>query len=87
MALYYYCGDRVKYGLLSKNLFQRKQQHGDCENFRVAIKFYDKEQLLVLTWNKKHLSKPVVSIKYPLEKQFLAAATFEGLRVHFFEGP
>ena len=28
LALYYYCGDKVKYGLLSKNLFQRKQQHG-----------------------------------------------------------
>ena len=27
LALYYYCGDKVKYGLLSKNLFQRKQQH------------------------------------------------------------
>ena len=28
LALYYYCGDNVKYGLLSKNLLQRKQQHG-----------------------------------------------------------
>ena len=28
LPLYYYCGDKVKYGLLSKNLFQRKQQHG-----------------------------------------------------------
>ena len=28
LALYYYCGDKVKYGLLSKNVFQRKQQHG-----------------------------------------------------------
>ena len=26
LALYYYCEDKVKYGLLSKNLFQRKQQ-------------------------------------------------------------
>ena len=28
LALCYYCGDKVKNGLLSKNLFQRKQQHG-----------------------------------------------------------
>ena len=28
LALYYYCGVKVKYGLLSKNLFQRKQQDG-----------------------------------------------------------
>ena len=28
LALYYYCRDKVKYGLLSKNLFQRKQQRG-----------------------------------------------------------
>ena len=27
LSLYYYCGDKVKYWLLSKNLFQRKQQH------------------------------------------------------------
>ena len=25
LALYYYCGDKVKYGLLSNNLFQKKQ--------------------------------------------------------------
>ena len=28
LALHYYCGDKVKYGLHSKNLFQRKQEHG-----------------------------------------------------------
>ena len=27
LALYYYCGDKIKYGLFSKNLLQRKQQH------------------------------------------------------------
>ena len=27
-VLHCYCGDMVKYGLLSKHLFQRKQQHG-----------------------------------------------------------
>ena len=43
LALYYYCWDNVKYGLLSKNLFQRKQQHGSWENFIVAINFYEKQ--------------------------------------------
>ena len=47
-------GDKVKYGRFSKTLFQRKQQHGGSENFRVAMNFYEKQQLLVLTWNKKH---------------------------------
>ena len=28
LALHYYCGDKVKYRFLSKNLFQRKKQHG-----------------------------------------------------------
>ena len=28
LALYCYCGDNVKYALLSKTSFQRKQQHG-----------------------------------------------------------
>ena len=28
LTLYCYCGDNVKYRLLSKNLFQKKQQHG-----------------------------------------------------------
>ena len=58
LALCYYCGDKVKYGLLSKKLFQRKQQLGGWENWSVAINFYEKQQLLVLTWNKKiHPSK------------------------------
>ena len=83
--MYYYCGDNVKYGLLSKKLFQRKQQHGGWENFTVTISFYEKQWLLVLTWNKIHLSKQVVSIIYTLEKTFLAAATFEGLWVLSFQ--
>ena len=79
LPLCYYCGDKVKYGLPSKNLFQRKQQHDGQEYFSVAINFYEKPQLLVLTWNKKHSSKQVVSVTHTLVKKFLAAATFEGL--------
>ena len=33
LALCYYCGDNVKYGLLSKKLFQRKEKHDSWENF------------------------------------------------------
>ena len=32
-----------------------------------------------MTWNKKHLSKPVVSTLYTLWKNVFAAATFKGL--------
>ena len=28
LALHSYCGDNVKYGVLSKHLFQIKRQHG-----------------------------------------------------------
>ena len=28
LALHFYCGDNVKYGLLSRHLFQRKNEHG-----------------------------------------------------------
>ena len=28
LTLYYYCRDNLKYGLLAKNLSQRKQEHG-----------------------------------------------------------
>ena len=28
LELHCYCGDTVKYGLISKHLFQRKQQYG-----------------------------------------------------------
>ena len=41
LALYFYWGDNVSYGLLSENLFQRKQQHGGWEH-GVTINFYEK---------------------------------------------
>ena len=43
---------------------------------KVTINFYKKQNLLVITWNKKYLSKQVMSITYTLEKTLLAAATF-----------
>ena len=43
---------------------------------KVTINFYKKQSVLVITWNKKYLSKQVMSITYTLEKTFLAAATF-----------
>ena len=39
------------------------------------------DKLLEKTWNRKHNSKLVASITYTLEKNFFAAATFEGLSV------
>ena len=52
--------------------------------FRVMKNFYKKQCLPVITWNKKHSLKKVISITYTPEKMFFAAATFEGLRVLFF---
>ena len=82
--LCYYCGDNVKHGLLSKNLFRRMQQHDGWENFSVTINFYEKEWLLVFTWNKKHSSKQVVSITYPLKKKIFSSCYFWGFVCSFF---
>ena len=37
--LFCYCGDNVKYGLLSKHLFQRKRQYDGWKNFTVTTNF------------------------------------------------
>ena len=36
------------------------------EDNRASIKFYKKQCLPVITWNKKHLLKQVVAITYTL---------------------
>ena len=45
-------------------------------NFWVTISLYKKECLPVITRNKKHSSKQVVSMIYTLGKDFFATATF-----------
>ena len=42
LALYCYCGVNIKYRLLSRNLFQTKQQYGGSENFSITINFHEK---------------------------------------------
>ena len=44
-------------------------------------KLLEKITLPVITFNKKHSSKQVASIKHTLEKKIFADATFEGLWV------
>ena len=54
------------------------------------MNFYYKQCLPVITWNKKHLwkqvvtkkkkKKQVVTVTYTLEKIFFAAVTFESLK-------
>ena len=39
LALHCYCGDNVKYGLLSRHLLQRKRQYGGWKNLTVATNF------------------------------------------------
>ena len=39
LELHFYWGDNVKYGLLSKDLFQRKQYYGDWKNLKVTTNF------------------------------------------------
>ena len=45
----------------------------------VSINFYGKQCLPVITWNKNHLSKQLVTITHTLEIKLFAVATFEGL--------
>ena len=45
----------------------------------VTINLYKKKWLPVITWNKKHLLKQILSMIYAPEKDFFAAATFKGL--------
>ena len=49
------------------------------ENLRITINFHEKQSLPVITWNKKHLSKPVVTITYTLDKRLFAVVTSKGL--------
>ena len=61
---------KIKHGLLSNRLFQRKN---------LRVNFYEKLCLPVSASNKKHLSKQVVPIAYTLEKTFFAVATSQVL--------
>ena len=56
----------IKCELVSKHLPQKAQQHGNWTKPVVTLYLYKKECLLVVTWNKKHLSKQVLSIIYTL---------------------
>ena len=44
------------------------------KNLKVAINFYKKHCLPVVTWNKNNLSKQVATITYRLEERFFAVA-------------
>ena len=55
------------------------------KNLRVAINFYKKLCLPVVTWNKKHLSKPVLPIIITLQKFLFVVATVGCLWVVSFQ--
>ena len=76
---------KIKYRLLSNQLFQRESEHGGWRDIRASVSFYKKQYLSVMRWNKSHLSKQVVTITYTLKKNCFAIATFEGLAVISFQ--
>ena len=55
------------------------------EDNRASIKFYKRQCLPVITWNKKHLLKQVVAITYTLQKKFFTITALEGLKVVDFQ--
>ena len=86
LALQWYRGGKVKYGLLSKHLFQRKLQYGRLQNLKVTTNFYKKHWLPVIKWNEKRSLKQVVSITCTsITKSFSATITSAGLWVVSFE--
>ena len=68
----------IKCGLLPKHLFQRTQQHGGCIKPVGNNKFVQKILFPVITWNKKHSLKQVVSMISTLGRDFFAAVSFKG---------
>ena len=57
LALHCYCGDNVKYGLISKHLCQRKLQYGGWKNLTNKVKVLQKTMTSSNQMNKKHSSK------------------------------
>ena len=77
LALHCYCGDTVKYGLVSKHLFQTTIWR--LKKFHSNDKILEKVTFPVITWNKKHSWKQVASITYIVKEIFFVAAAFKGL--------
>ena len=75
----------IKYGLLSKHLFERTQQHGGCTKPLGNYKVVQKILFAVITWNEKYSSKQVASMINTLRKDIFAAATFKGSWDVYFE--
>ena len=62
-----------KCGLLSKQLFQRTQQHDGCSKLLGNDKYVEKIFLPIITWNIKRSLNQVASVIYTLRKEFLSA--------------
>ena len=75
-TMYRYCRVNVQQGLLLKHLFQRKPQYDGSKNLKVTTSFQKKQHLPLITWDKKHLSTQVASIKYTLENKFFCSCFF-----------
>ena len=63
----------ITYGLLSKHLFQRQQQHDGWKNFKVTINLFSKKYLPVIIWNKEHSPKYIASWTYAIAKKTAAS--------------
>ena len=78
--LLFTCEDNLKYGLLSKHLFERQQQHSGWKKAEYQqLTFIKNNAFHPSRRVKKHSSKQLAPVTYNLEKTFFAASTFEGL--------
>ena len=68
--------DKTKSLTISKKVTIWQLEEFPSNNLKVTTNVYKKQLLPVIKWNKKHLSKQVVSITYTMEENFYAAATF-----------
>ena len=85
LGWYCYCGDNVKYGLLSNTCFKTRNNMAVGKAIRVTINFYKKRCLPLIKWNKKNPSKQVISITYAYwGKMFLELLLWKVFKCPFY---
>ena len=67
----------MKCGVFQSRCFKERRNMAVAPNLWVTIHLCKKLCLLVIKWDKKHPSMPVVSIIYILGKDLFPAATFK----------
>ena len=84
LALLWYCRDNIKYGLLSKHLFQRKLQYGSCKNLKVKIHFHKKQWLSLIKCGIKNIHRSKLYLWHAYWKEYFRSCYFWWFVSRFF---